>query len=405
MPSSIRPIAFVQPLSWQLGGTTVWALNMVEHLAAVGQPTALIDHVRPGDLGESRTANQFTPPTTRSASGTRPILLRSLSYDDGESAPIYLAHDEYVYRRIAPMTIIPNFGVEPYSTCARILRQTPDAMRVIGMGHGDSTYYYDLLTHYAPLIARFVAVSPEIQERLLRELPAHRHKDILMRPYPISMPERLDRSYSQSDQPLRVAYGGRLVEQDKHISDLLILADLLDTQRINFVLDMYGEGPDSDRFRARLKRCQPSVQNRVVMKGLLEPSQMADAWLTHDVCILVSEREGTSISMLEAMGHGCIPVVTRVSGTGIIQQGISGFTTPFRQFQDMVDVIRHLDSDRARLPELGLNAHQVVCAQFSYPQYITWFLDLIDDMWREPGRGWPLHRPLTPPWDLNSERG
>lgn len=37
-------------------------------------------------------------------------------------------------------------------------------------------------------------------------------------------------------------------------------------------------------------------------------------WKGQDVFVNVSEYEGTSLSMLEAMGYGCVPVVTDVSG-------------------------------------------------------------------------------------------
>jgi len=59
------------------------------------------------------------------------------------------------------------------------------------------------------------------------------------------------------------------------------------------------------------------------------PYQVQKLWQTADVCVLVSEYEGTSVSMLEAMAAGCVPVVTKVSGTAdVIQPGINGFTGP-----------------------------------------------------------------------------
>src|SRR5262245_40405014 len=40
---------------------------------------------------------------------------------------------------------------------------------------------------------------------------------------------------------------------------------------------------------------------------------MTDLWASSDISILFSEFEGMSISMLESMGQGCVPIVTDVS--------------------------------------------------------------------------------------------
>ncbi|MCB0197739.1 MAG: glycosyltransferase family 4 protein, partial [Anaerolineae bacterium] len=118
-------------------------------------------------------------------------------------------------------------------------------------------------------------------------------------------------------------------------------------------------------------------------------------WQASDICILVSEFEGTSISMLEAMALGCVPVVTRVSGTqNVIQFGINGFTVPVGDIVEMTRLIKLLEEDRSLLAKMGQNAHTTVLESYSYEQYVPWFLTLINEVWQQPPRYWPEGRPL-----------
>ena len=124
--------------------------------------------------------------------------------------------------------------------------------------------------------------------------------------------------------------------------------------------------------------------------------QMSTVWKSADICILVSEFEGTSISMLEAMAQGCIPVVTQVSGTAaVIKSGENGYVTHVGDLESMAQIIQSLDGEREKLRQLGLKAYETILNRFSLQDYVDWFLELSDRVWQQSPRAWLSERPVV----------
>ena len=115
-----------------------------------------------------------------------------------------------------------------------------------------------------------------------------------------------------------------------------------------------------------------------------------------DISLLVSDYEGTSIRMLESMACGCVPLVTRVSGTAaVIRTGSNGFTVPLSDLAGMVAVLKELAADRERLAAVGTEARKTV-EPWSHGRYVDWFLSLLDEVWADAPRAWSPARPLSP---------
>ncbi|MEL6332472.1 MAG: glycosyltransferase family 4 protein, partial [Cyanobacteria bacterium J06626_26] len=136
---------------------------------------------------------------------------------------------------------------------------------------------------------------------------------------------------------------------------------------------------------------------RVTFNGNVPHADMADYWEKADICVLVSDFEGTSISMLEAMSHGCVPVVTDVSGTkAVIQDGVNGLIVPIGDMNRMADCVESLIDDRQKLKKMGRAAHLSVAEKYSFENYMAWFLTTRQAIWNKPPRQWPLGRTLLP---------
>jgi glycosyltransferase involved in cell wall biosynthesis len=124
---------------------------------------------------------------------------------------------------------------------------------------------------------------------------------------------------------------------------------------------------------------------------------MLDVWRSADICVLVSEYEGTSIAMLEAMACGCVPVVTHVSGTSaVIAPGENGYFVDVGDVVEMARIIQRLAAGRSELARLGVNAHRTIRDRFSFPAYVDWFLAMANEAWERPPRPWPAMRALLP---------
>lgn len=382
--------SFILPNGLDLGGVTTWSVELAGHLAAEGQQTTLIRHV------------------DRYAGGKR---LMPSGVDLIECPhPIHPNHwylfqrdiDAYVksYCRTLPSIIVPNYSFGSYAACACLTVVSADKIRIIGMAHTDNAEYYRWLVRFESIIHIFIAVSHEIAEKLAALLP-HRRQDIVCRPCGVSVHDTLSRQYSSPPKPLRLIYAGRLTERQKHVSDLVKLAVMLDVRGVDFQLQIYGSGRDQRYLEDLLQSLKEDVRDRVQLAGQVDPRAMAALYRSSDIFILVSEYEGTSLSMLESMAEGCVPVVTQVSGTaGVVSHGENGFTVPVGDICGMAEKILWLDQHRNRLPQLGSAAHAAVHERYSDKYYVPWFADILDDVRQQSPRPWqggqlfPFYFPL-----------
>lgn len=377
---------FILPRGAELGGITTWSVRMAKRLKDADEPVALIKH--------------------REMNGAKhdDISLDGLSIIKCPGKPAWSVRlndiISYVpaYHSSLPGLLIPNWTFGTYATCALLSLTESQRMRVLGVAHSDEDIYYDWLSYYEPIIHTFVAVSDEIAANLKTLMP-HRVEDILIRPCSvIDSPPTLSRSYSAAKHPIRLMYAGRIQNQQKRIYDLLILAKTMKRRHLDFQLDFFGSGSDESWLRQQFEKFLGADDSQTVtFNGNVPHADMAGYWEKADICVLVSDFEGTSISMLEAMSHGCVPVVTNVSGTkAVIQDGVNGLIVPIGDMSSMTDCIESLINDRQKLEEMGRAAYLSVADKYSFENYMTWFLTMRQAIWNKPPRQWPLGRTLLP---------
>lgn len=377
MPHPRSPkTCFVLPDGHGLGGVTNWTIQQARALTKLGHRCEILEHVN-----TSLGWKEATPPELawRTIYGRHPGVARP------EDVPVFA----YYYGEAVPAVVVPNYTDGAYAACAAVAMRHPESIRVLGVAHTDQGYYYDLLQHYEPILTLILAVSEEIADRLRQLLP-HRSDDIRVRPYGVAVPTHLKRTWSKHGQPLRITYAGRIVEEQKRVLDLPRLAERLDQKGVDFALHIYGTGDTEPLLQAAIARLPASTQGRIHLEGRARTDSMNAVWAKSDIAVLMSEFEGTSISMLEAMAQGCVPVVTRVSGTRqAILDGLTGLTIPIGDVEAMASGIAALAMDRAQVESMGRAAHAHVRDQFGLQSYTAWFADLIDEAWSKAPRTTP----------------
>jgi hypothetical protein len=107
--------------------------------------------------------------------------------------------------------------------------------------------------------------------------------------------------------------------------------------------------------------------------------EMPGIWSSHDVFVQVSDFEGTSVSMLEAMAHGVVPVVTAASSgiADVIHHEENGFVAPVGDMKALAEHIRRLADDRALLSSAGGAAYESAKA-YSMTPYTERFTQVLD---------------------------
>lgn len=304
----------------------------------------------------------------------------------------YTAPSQTAMRRLlqdlAPAIVLPNFVWPVFDVCAALIAEGVP-LWCVGFCRADSAVeYYNPLTWYEPLVSGFAAVSPECGQRLA-SLLEHRKDDIALMPTGVTVPPDLDRAYQTA--PLRVVYGGRIVQPQKRVLDFVPLVEALLARSCDFVFDIVGQG----RQLGELKSAMADLDHggRVRFVGKVPPAEMDAVWRGHDVFVQASDFEGTSNSMLESMAQGAVPVITRTESgvAGIIEHGTNGFLVPVGDMEAMADALCALAADGARLEATGRAAGRAA-RRFSMEFYAERFTALLDQTMQMPVRAWPASR-------------
>lgn len=278
----------------------------------------------------------------------------------------------------APAIIAPNYSDITYAAAAQLRAL---GSRTLAIAHTDDDYYRSLIRAYAPPNAPLdaaVGVSRACSEWLAPIAdPARAPLSTIVYGVPVAAAPRTPATHG----PLQLAYIGRMVQTQKRIRDLLILADELERLAVPFVLHMIGDGADLPAWRAAWETRMPR-SGRVEFHGRRDPAWVERFLPSIDFSVLVSEFEGTSISMLESMGAGVIPAVTAVS-SGVdewVIDGVTGCTAPVGDPARLARRIAELSRDRAGLAAIARAAWARVRDAISIETMCRQYASLFDRM-------------------------
>ncbi|HMP71835.1 MAG TPA: glycosyltransferase family 4 protein [Kiritimatiellia bacterium] len=372
---------FIFPIGRTLGGANIWSARMCGHLERRGVATAAVLHTNPGWHPDGDLP---IPEATRTLiCGGRPVA---------EANRRDVQRYAKVYAEALPAVIVPNWNDATYAACAELARSRPDAVRVVGVAHGNNESYFGTLERYEPILHGMIAVSDEIAEELRRRFP-HRVEDIQTRACPVDVATKVEREPPGAGQPMVVTYAGRITNHEKRVSDLMPLVRELGRRGVDFRFRVIGEGGYLPTLRGEWAELPGELRARVSLEGLLPPDRLPEVWSQSQISVLVSDSEGTSISMLESMAAGCVPVVTRVSGTAaVIRDGLNGFTVPVGDVGEMAGHISRLADNPEEWARISGNAVRTVRERYAYPDYVDWFVDQAACWQAAPPRPWPKDR-------------
>lgn len=346
-PDRPRVVLMVSCDLTPIGGVMSWALRMARHfakdrslgfdlrvLAVLTDPAAM----QPSPTGETFDLN---PDGLTSICQIDP-------YDDRH---VIVKTVATALARLGPDIVLPGFHDVCWMAAmqARGSADRPGA-RTIAVAHSDEPYYADLMRFYDRWEAG-IAVSARCREWMTPLLAGRPCATI---PYSVPLADAPRTPDPDAGKPLQVAYIGRMVRLQKRIFDLLGVIDGLERRAVPYHFHMVGDGADLAEWTVRLRE-RTLVHGRVTLHGRRDVEWIQRFLPTIDASVLVSDFEGTSVTMLEAMGHGVVPVVTRIA-SGVsewIEDGRNGITVPIGEPDEMAGRLAALAADRALLARLG----------------------------------------------------
>lgn len=312
-----------------MGGSTTFLLNLARAYQEMGMRLPVIGLSEVHEL-----------PAEFAAAGAEVHLIseRSAIYEDRLAAAC---------RKLAewrPHGVLSCLG----SPSFEILRVAPPGVARVGIIQSDDPGPYATARQYAGCIDAMAGVSEEIC-RKLHSFPEFARTRIASIPYGIHFPPAPDRPPRPAQGPLRVAYLGRVVEEQKCVSRFVPLMKILRERGVAVELTIAGSGPDEASLRAAFH----GVEN-VHFKGGLANRDVADFFTAQDVFLLLSDFEGLPLSLLEAMGAGAVPVVPDLpSGMGEAVPESCGIRAPVGDVEAAAEALARLSAAPATLEAMS----------------------------------------------------
>ena len=149
--------------------------------------------------------------------------------------------------------------------------------------------------------------------------------------------------------------------------DLLIRAVPLIIERGNFKIRflIVGEGSQKERLRELTRRL--GVYEKVEFCGAVSPDNLIRLLTSSDLYVSTSLSDSTSVSLLEAMASGLIPIVTIIPGNREwIQEGVNGFLAPANRPEVLAEKIVSSCQNMAALQKIADRNQQMVREKANY---------------------------------------
>lgn len=237
-----------------------------------------------------------------------------------------------------------------------VLPYLSPGIATIAIGHNDSDTFYKPAKHYAPFLTTAIGVSTEICNNYINKCGINK-ENVVRIPYGVERSETEPQTlYLAGKNTLSLVYVGRLEDEQKRASDLIPIIQLLVKEKVNFHFKIIGDGLLFSKLKEELS--QEISQGFVQLTGWLSSKELIQHLCTSDAFILTSAYEGFCISLIEAMAHGCCPVVTDIDSGNkeLVTNDKNGFIVPVGDIKEFVDKIKILSLFPEKLLEFRQNA-------------------------------------------------
>ncbi|MBI4368977.1 MAG: glycosyltransferase family 4 protein [Elusimicrobia bacterium] len=196
---------------------------------------------------------------------------------------------------------------------------------------------------------------------------------------------------------LHLVYCGRLTQEPKRIFDLIELALRLKKIGLRFLLTIMGAGPEETALRRRIN--QKNLTEVVKLEYPYFCEDYANRLKNQHLLIHCSEREGCSLSILEAMSLGIVPIAADGQGgiRHLVRPNETGLLFPVGDIGMLALHVLSLAGDFKKYLRLAEGALSLVKSQFSEKIAMKNFRDLF-------GEDMNKNRP-SPPLLIGLNRG
>ena len=153
--------------------------------------------------------------------------------------------------------------------------------------------------------------------------------------------------------------------------DKLITANLLSKTKLVIV----GSGPEEER----LKKLANELNSNVIFTGQLSEQEVTNYLFRSKIFVLISEYEGLSFSLLQAMACGLPSIVSNVKGNlDVISDNIDGIVIDKNKPNSLIDASILLLQKPTDMRKLGEKAREKVLNKFTLEHIVNQYFELYE---------------------------
>ena len=195
----------------------------------------------------------------------------------------------------------------------------------------------------------------------------------------VSFPaSRLDEFVPRTDEPSAAGapirlFSGGYVEARKGIGLALQALARLKARGYKFSYEHGGLGPEESHLMAQARRL--NLHDTFSFVAPYRGAAYREKLRGTDIFLFPSLRDNCPVTLLEAMGHGCVPIVADHAGPGEIVTLECGIKIPVTHPAEFVDrlteALADLFADAGRRKRLGESARRRVIEKFSRQNWLS----------------------------------
>lgn len=280
----------------------------------------------------------------------------------------------YVNREVPDVFIANNMLPAYYAS--KWIQQA--GIPVISVLHNDNPEYEAVLEEFASgkndfRFSAIVAVSEHLKDKLIPY-----SKDILIKKIPCGVTVSNSKSTYTLNQLFKIAYVGRLVQEQKNIAAVIKAFCETVTTLPNVEAYVYGSGPDTEIIDQILKEF--NYPERLILKGNLPHNQVKKELLEINTIALMSDYEGLPVSLMEAMALGVVPVCTRIK-SGVSELVIDGVTGLYIDKPgDYTNKVKWMIQNPDEWEKLSVNAKEHIRKNYAADKCMVDWMSLFNEI-------------------------
>ena len=359
---------------WTLNGVNIFSVNLVRGLRERGMDAHILLTEEDCALVQVTEARMQRP---------RDIPFEELPIEGWRSwGGHWGAMIRYLEDR-APCVYIPNSDWRHSCVIPLLSRK----VGIIGVVHSDDPLHYDHVTRLGKYWNAITTTSHIIARKTI-DLDSTLRKRTEVIHIGVDIPFDTPRPRENSGRPLKVIYPGILKQYQKRVLDLPKVVSAAMRLDIPICLTIAGGGPDEDQLKDACKELVEGGWIRFL--GVVDHEQVLQLLEEHDAFIMTSEFEGMPNALLEAMGRGCVPLVTDMESAvpELVRDGDNGYVVPIGDIDAFAERLKLLynDSDLQRC--MSLKAYEAVSSDnFRVQDMVGSYAHLIERVLDEARRG------------------